>query len=379
LRPRGNPRPSGRGGGQLVGPKFAYKSAIPKTFVNRWNKLLFKLLENLAAPYSILSRVLPQLIILAVIVYLSSAVYVYYQHLDWISAVYAGVSLVTTIGLYSPNLNTMPTSEKVYLIVIMATAVATYASVFTGIVSVLSKRYLWVDARGRWRGSHMRGHVVIAGNSIEIVEAAKKLESLGEEYVVLTNNQDLASKLGRDRVIIGDPTHDEDLKAAGIQRAKSAMVMMNEDNESLLVTLRIQRLNPPLRVVVGIKEDTMRDVFETAGADLVFSIRRMAGRIMASAAISGNIGGYMLDASGIGEMSIGVFNVEPGSEMDGSPLSRIPEGIIPILIVRDGKLNPYFTRETKVSGGEIIVVLGDPKNFTKLKEITRSRVSEPPL
>lgn len=233
--------------------------------MNAWDKFVFRLMENLAAPYSILSRVLPQVVVLVVIVYISSSVYVYYQHLDWISAVYAGVSLVTTIGLYSPDLNSMPVTEKVVLIAIMATSVATYASVFTGVVSVVSKRYLWVDARGRWRGSHLKGHVVIVGNSMEILEAARKLDSLGEEYVVLTNDQELASRLGRDDVIIGDPTRDEDLRAAGVQSAKSAVVMMTEDNESLLVTLRIQKLNPPLRVVVGVKEDTMKDVFETAG------------------------------------------------------------------------------------------------------------------
>lgn len=104
---------------------------------------------------------------------------------------------------------------------------------------------------------------------------------------------------------------------------------------------------------------------------MVFSIRRMAGRIMASAAVSGNVGGYMLDASGLGEMSIGVFYVERGSKMDGSPLSKVPEGVIPILIVRDGKLNPYFTKETEVRAGDTLVVLGDPKNFPRVKEATR--------
>lgn len=340
--------------------------------------LILKTLEYLVAPYSVLSRVLPQVMLLGVVVYVTTLVFVHYQHLDFLSGLYAATSLVTTIGLYSPEVTTMPGSEKAILTVIMVVSVATYTSVITGVISVITKRSVWIDARGRWRGRHMRDHVVVIGDSAEVLEATLKLGTMGEEYVVLTNSQELVPKLSRDKVIIGDPKNEADLTATGVREAKSALVIMSSDNDSLLVTLKLQKLKPSLRTVVEIRDDSLRDAFVTAGADIILSVRRMAGRILASAAVSGNMGGYMVDptseASSLREMSIGTYKVGEGSRLDGLKLGDLPKGVIPILIIRGAEMTPYFSRETEVRAGDTIVILGRPEDLAKVRFMVESRV-----
>ncbi len=46
-----------------------------------------------------------------------------YQHLDFISAIYAGVNVVTTVGLYAPNISQMTDTEKIVLIITIIFAV----------------------------------------------------------------------------------------------------------------------------------------------------------------------------------------------------------------------------------------------------------------
>ncbi len=334
------------------------------------NRHLLSLMEVLAAPYSVFRRVLPQVSVLGILIYISAYIYLVYQHLDVISAVYAAVSLVTTIGAYAPSIEEMSAAEKMILTIVMIAAVSVYASAAVTIINTVSNRQTWRDARARWRGSHVMNHSLIVGDKPDVMHAASKLESMREEYVVLTNNSQMLGPLPASRVIIGDPLDERELKAAGADAARVIMIMMSEDDDALAVLLRTRRLNPSARVLVEINDDSMRDVFEAAGAELVVSPHRLAGRVLASVAVSGNIGGFMLETKGLGELSIGFFRVAKGSRLEGRPISDLPKGLIPLLVGRGNEPpTPYFTRDYILQAETLLVVMGDPKLFAGLREL----------
>ncbi|MGC9015308.1 MAG: potassium channel family protein, partial [Conexivisphaera sp.] len=328
------------------------------------NRRLLSLMEVLAAPYSVFRRVLPQVSVLGILIYISAYIYLVYQHLDVISAIYAAVSLVTTIGAYAPSIEEMSAAEKMILTVVMIAAVSVYASAAVTIINTVSNRQTWRDARARWRGSHVMNHSLIVGDKPDVMHAASKLESMREEYVVLTNNSQMLGPLPASRVIIGGPLDERELKAAGADAARVIMIMMSGDDDALAVLLRTRRLNPSARVLVEINDDSMRDVFEAAGAELVVSPHRLAGRVLASVAVSGNIGGFMLETKGLGELSIGFFRVAKGSRLEGRPISDLPKGLIPLLVGRGNEPpTPYFTRDYILQAETLLVVMGDPKLF----------------
>ena len=334
------------------------------------NRHLMSILEVLAAPYSVLYRVLPQVVALGILIYISSYIYISYQHLDPISALYAGVSLVTTIGAYAPSLGEMSSAEKLVLTVVMVASVSAYASAAVTIINTVSNRQTWRDARARWRGSHVKGHVLIVGDKPDIVHATSKLESMRDEYMVLTGKGEMMGQVPASRVIIGDPLDEGELRAAGADAARVIIVMMSGDDDALAALLRIRRVNPGVRVLVEINDDGMRDVFEAAGAELVVSPHRLAGRVLASVAVSGNIGGFMLETKGFGELSIGFFRVAAGSRLEGRPISELPKGLIPLLVGRGNEPpTPYFTRDYVLQAGTLLVVMGDPALFAGLRDL----------
>ncbi|AEE93012.1 TrkA-N domain protein [Acidianus hospitalis W1] len=329
-----------------------------------WNRYLIPLVENFVAPYSVLRKILPQILLLGLAVYINAWVFMVYQHLDFISAIYAGVNVVTTVGLYAPNISQMTDTEKIVLIITIIFAVGLYTSIIQSIVSTVINRSTWQDAKARWRGSHMKGHTVIVGEGEIITSAVRRLERLGVDYIVLTPSKDIANKIRNDRVIIGDPKDDKNLLSAGILEAKNAIVSMQNDMDTLLITLKIQKINPPLQVISVVKDSNMVDVFKTAGADLVIPNDDIVGRITAAAAISNNVAGVIFhDRSE--NLIIGSFEIKKEIK-----IKDLPPGILPLAIIEeDGKLNPYFEKDTLLKKGEKLVVLGDPNLFKKVKEV----------
>ncbi|BAB67563.1 potassium channel family protein [Sulfurisphaera tokodaii] len=328
-----------------------------------WNKYIIRILETIAAPYSVLRRIYIQLVLLSIVVYTIALVFVYYQGLDWISAIYAAVNVITTVGLYAPDIYQMPSQEKLFLTVMILFTVGLFASMAQSLISTILNRNTWIDARARWRGKLMKGHIVVIGNTESILSAVKRLEILGKDYVVVTSSKKLYDELKSDKVIFGDPNDENNLLTAGIKNASSAIIAMEDDSQTLLITLKVQKLNPPLIIVTMIKDSSLIDVFKTAGADIVIPFEEFMGRIMASAAISKNFAGIVYPSSDR-DYSIGVFEVKKNFK-----LSELPEGIIPIAILHDGKLDPYFSKETEVKPGEILFVLGNPLKFKDVSKL----------
>ncbi len=327
-----------------------------------WNKVFVPVLETLMAPYSVLRKVLPQVFLLGVAVYINALVFMTFQHLDVLSAIYAGVNVVTTVGLYSPPLAQMPSTEKIVLILTIVFAVGLYTSIIQSLVSTVIRRDSWSDARARWRGSHMRGHTVLIGEG-EILEGAiKRLERYGVDYVVLTQDK---NRFHGDRIITGNPKNEKDLISAGITEAKNAIIAMSNDMDALLVTLKIQKLNAPLHVTCIVRDSSLVEEFRTAGADMVITEEDVLGRISASIALSNNVSGLIFSTRIREDIVIGFFQVKRDRI-----IRDLPDGVIPLAIVREeGKLDPFFSKDTPLKMGEGLVVIGNPSLFKKVKEI----------
>ncbi len=337
------------------------------------SRLLLDVLEVLSSPYSVLSRIMPQVIAIVVVVFATMYVFMYYQRLDPISALYASIGLVTTIGLYTPPLSAMPAEEKLLLTVLIAGDVAIYTTLIMNIISTITKKTVWIDARARWRAAHVKDHVVVLSNIVEIVD---ELSKMNVEYILVTNDEKTASLVQGHRAIIGDPTNESTLRSAGVDAASVVIVALDNDNDSLTALIRARRLNPNARFVAMIHNDDLTDVFYDAGATQVVRLRRFIGRALAGLAMSSNLGGLLLESTEESSRALrqtgyglGFFRVEKGSRCSGLRLRDLPRGIVPILVERNGVFSPYFSMDFVLKDGDGLVILGDPKKFPEIKEL----------
>jgi len=138
----------------------------------------------------------------------------------------------------------------------------------------------------------LEGHVVILGYG-DLTEPL--LEELADEreFVIVTPDSDLAVRL-RNReynVIVGDPSDDDPLQQAGIERASAIICATEDDAEDAFAILTARELSPEARIVAAATARGNVRKLRRAGADTVFSPAVIGGRLLGQSALGETIGG----------------------------------------------------------------------------------------
>ena len=105
--------------------------------------------------------------------------------------------------------------------------------------------------------------------------------------VVVTEDVEYAERLrsASIQVVDGDPTEDDTLRSAGIERARAIMVMLDQDTESLLTVLTARNLNPAIYVTAAAVEAELKLKMIRAGANIVLAPYEVAGQFLNSATL----------------------------------------------------------------------------------------------
>ena len=115
------------------------------------------------------------------------------------------------------------------------------------------------------------------------------LEELAEgnaKFVVISRDSESAQRL-RERgyeVITADPSEDEPLRRAGIERARALVAATNDDAQDAMVILTARELNPDLRIVAAATDRENVKKLRRAGADTVLSPSVIGGHLLVQSA-----------------------------------------------------------------------------------------------
>ncbi len=119
-------------------------------------------------------------------------------------------------------------------------------------------------------------------------------QSILDVVVVVTTDHDYANEL-RDNgllVIEGDPTQDETLRDAGIQRARAIMVLLESDTETLLTVLTAHNMNPALFITASTHNENLAPKMLRVGAHEAITPFDVAGQFMNSATLRPVVNDY---------------------------------------------------------------------------------------
>jgi voltage-gated potassium channel len=87
------------------------------------------------------------------------------------------------------------------------------------------------------------------------------------------------------RTHVGDPSVEEDLKLAGIDRARSIVVSQDSDAATLLTVMTARAVQPQLRIVAVATSEQTLPKLRRAGATEAISVVGVAAQLMSSAAL----------------------------------------------------------------------------------------------
>jgi trk system potassium uptake protein TrkA/voltage-gated potassium channel len=115
------------------------------------------------------------------------------------------------------------------------------------------------------------GHVIICGYGRIGVQLAKAMTEAKRPFLILERDHAKAedAKAQGFLCMVGEATHEETLKAAGIARAKVLATVLPDDAANVFITLSARNLNPGIEIIARGEAPTTENKLFHAGADKV--------------------------------------------------------------------------------------------------------------
>jgi voltage-gated potassium channel len=217
-------------------------------------------------------------------------------------------------------------------------------------------------------------HHLICGFGRVGRQVARDLKSADVDFVVideLEENKELADQLGA-LFLLGRPSEDELMKAAGIEHALSVLACVDSDAENIFICLTARELRSDITIVARASVEDSEKKLLRAGADRVISPYKSSGAEMARLALQPQVTGVVDVAP---EYRMEEIDVTEGCEAAGKTIGEV-RGSTTIAAVRsaDGKVHPQPSEDTVLGPGDVVVAMG---TVDALRELEPLFVPEP--
>ena len=224
----------------------------------------------------------------------------------------------------------------------------------------------------------LKDHYIICGFGRIGSLICKEFNANGLPFVIVEKSADSIEKLDEDGYLHmrGDATLDETLLKAGIKRAKGLISVVTSDTENVYITLTARGLNPDLYILARSGEEGSDLKLKRAGANKVVSPYIIGGSRMAQSILRPNVVDFIEIATGSEHMDLQMeeITIPPHSAFAGETLVssgfRKEIGVIIVGIKKaHGKMifNPHS--QSKIEGGDTLIVLGEPVSIAKLEDL----------
>ncbi|MEF8801707.1 MAG: NAD-binding protein [Halolamina sp.] len=199
-------------------------------------------------------------------------------------------TLVTGSTVGYGDVTPLTDTARLFGMSVLLLSVASFA-VALGVVLTPAIEARLSHALGRMTDSQLdmlENHVVVLGYGDLTEPILEELEG-NAPFVVITEDESVARKLAsRDiHVLTADPSDEEPLRKAGIERARAAIAATLRDADDALAILTARELNPDLHIAAGVTQRENVSKLKRAGADTVISPANIGGHLLVESAMGG--------------------------------------------------------------------------------------------
>lgn len=232
-----------------------------------------------------LSKLGVSVLLLMMSLVIGTSGYYFIEEFDLLNSFYMSVITLSTVGFsevheFSPNGRLF---TAIYILInlgILAYAVSVLSTfLFEGKLKSIFKNYM-----SDLRINKMKDHIIVCGYGRNGKEACEELLRAGREFVVIEKEIEVQNQLEdtkRIPMLIGDATLDNNLKLAGIKRAKVIIITSPSDASNVFITLTARELKPDILIISRASENQTESKLYRAGADKVILPDNLGGMFMA--------------------------------------------------------------------------------------------------
>jgi voltage-gated potassium channel len=305
-------------------------------------------------------------------------------HESWLRSIYRAVITTSLTGL---DTNPHGTAALLTSMVLVLGGVAIFAYVAASIAEALLGGLLpeaLAEKRRRRAIERLRDHYIICGYGRVGRRIAEEFRHAGVDYVVLDFGDDAveAARERGDLLIRGNGTDDDDLREAGLDRARGLVASADNDVDNLYITLSARNVRPELLIVARASTADAAAKLGLAGADRVVQPYSAAGRQMANLVLKPQVTAFVDVATSTAgpDLRFEEIEITPACAQGGKSIRelRIREetGAIVIAIRKhDGGFDTTPVPDAVLDDGDVVIAAGTEEELQALEQLFAPRES----
>jgi voltage-gated potassium channel len=300
----------------------------------------------------------------------------------WFEGFYMTLTTITTIGYQ--ELRPLSHAGRIFntfLILFGVSALFLSFGAMTQTIIELELQDLYNKRRKKRMIDRLQNHFIVCGFGRVGRNASYEMQRANALFLVIDRSEQRVAKASSAGMlaVVADATRDDDLREAGVLRAKGLIAALPSDAENLFIILSAKTLNPQLTVVTRVSEEEAGEKLRRAGADTVFTPYAMAGRQLADALLRPHVVEFLdFAASNVGSrVTTEQICVAPKTAFTGKTLGQLSDlrnsGVIVLAIRKHGGqtiFNP--PAESEIAAGDFLIVMGEQPGLRKLEQILTS-------
>ncbi|WP_277542543.1 potassium channel family protein [Haloarcula laminariae] len=208
-----------------------------------------------------------------------------------------------------------------------------------------------------------RGETVIVGYGEVGRTIADNLSAANVPYTVL----DQVDADGVD--VVGDATEPADLRAAGVETARTVILALSKDTDAEFATLVVRDLNPEVEVIARAEETQNVTKMYRAGADYILSLATVSGRMLASTILEDE------DVISM-DQQVEIVRTDAG-DLAGRTLGaadvRSRTGCTVVAVERNGTVLTDLGPDVRVQSGDSLVIAGTDAGVKRFQSFYQHR------
>jgi voltage-gated potassium channel len=300
----------------------------------------------------------------------------------WLQAFYRALVSASLTGLDTVPKND---SSRILTIFIVLAGISIFAYVGSLVVEAIARGVvggIWAERRRRRTLERLRDHYIICGFGRVGRRVAEEFREAGAPFVVLDFSEAAKEAAAEENVIFveGDATKDDDLREAGVDRARGLVAASDDDADNLYITLSARAANPGLLIVARASNEDAGAKLQLAGADRVVQPYTAAGRVMANLVLKPQVTAFIdvVTTAAGGDLRFEEIEVtetcgQAGRSIRDVDIRRETGALVVALRKRDGTFDTTPTPDAMLEIGDVIIAAGTNEELRLLEDLFAPR------
>ena len=320
-------------------------------------------------------------LLLAVVLAIGTAGYVWLENVRLLEAFYATLLVVSTLGF--SQIMPKTTGGIILTIGLIFSGVGTLYYLLGSFAEALIETSLGTQRERRMERqiARLRNHYIICGYGRVGRHAAHELRLQNQSFVIIDNDPEMVEYAQSDGcpAMMGDATEDRVLQQVGIERAKGLLIATASDAANVFITLTARSFNERLMIVARASDESTESKLLKAGANKVIAPEVVGGQRMAALVLRPETTDLVdtLTLSHDEQSWIDEVLIDEGSALCGRTLGEThihSQTGARVIAIRhaDGTLITNPDGQEKLNPGDVLISVGDRDQLVRVEALAQA-------